>query len=109
MRLDTMPRLFKVQLQAGKPLIRHETFEGRDHLVVPVVMIVEGVLNGALVPTEELVASAEAWNGRPVPILHPQRGEEYVSANDPRVIERARRVITMVDGAVAKDERRAGE
>ena len=28
------------------------------------------------------------------------------STHDPRVIERARRVVTMVDGAVAKDERR---
>lgn len=83
-----MPKLFRIQLQASQPLIRHELFEGRDHLVVPVVMIVEGVLNGALVPTEELIASAEAWNGRPVPILHPQQGQEYVSANEPRVIER---------------------
>ena len=80
-------RMQRRTLKIQEALVRHETFEGRDHLVVPCVMIVGGVLNGAFVPVEEMRASVEAWNGRPAPILHPKQGDEYVSANDPKVIE----------------------
>lgn len=68
--------------------IRHEQFEGRDHLVVPVVMICEGVLNGALVPLAEFSRFPEAWNGLPVPVLHPEEQGQAISANRPDVIER---------------------
>ncbi len=38
-----------------------------------------------------------------------QKATFVFSTHDPRVIERARRVVTMVDGAVAKDERHRDE
>ncbi len=38
-----------------------------------------------------------------------QQATFVFSTHDPRVIERARRVVTMVDGAVAKDERHGDE
>lgn len=56
--------------------------------MVPVVMIVEGVLNGALVPASEFSRYVEAWNGQPVPVLHPEREGSPVSANSPDIIER---------------------
>lgn len=68
--------------------VRHEFFEGREHLVVPVVMICEGVLNDALVPLSEFSRYPEAWNGRPVPVMHPQQNGMPISANRPDVIER---------------------
>lgn len=54
-----------------------------DLLIVPVVMIVEGVLNGALLTLEEYSKNFLGWNGRPVVVGHPSdevSGTE-VSAN----------------------------
>lgn len=69
--------------------VRHEQYDGRDHLVVPVVAIVEGVLNEALVLEEEFGRYPEAWNGRPVPVLHPEQNGEFVSANHPDILQNA--------------------
>lgn len=74
--------------QAAPDGVRRDVFEGVEHLVVPVVMICEGVLNDALVPASEFGKYPEAWNGRPVPVLHPQENGGYISANRPDVIER---------------------
>lgn len=81
------PSTVSVQ-RANDGVTRHETLEGRDHLVVPVVMIREGVLNGALLTREEFGAFPAAWDGRPVPVLHPEDSGEPISANSPRVLER---------------------
>ena len=53
----------RIRLQAGAEL-KAQTHEGRDYLVAPVVMIVEGVVNGELVRTTTLAASVPGWNGR---------------------------------------------
>lgn len=78
---------FSAHLQ-GPDGVRHTVFEGQDTLVIPVVMIVEGVLNGSLLKQEHFGRYVEAWNGRPVPILHPERNGMPVSANQPDIIER---------------------
>lgn len=67
--------------------VRTQVFDGRAHLVMPVVLLVEGVHTGASgIPTyyspEEMMASAHLWNGIPVPVSHPEN-----SANQPDVIE----------------------
>lgn len=67
--------------------MRTAMLDGREHLVVPVVALVAGVVNGYLVTPAELQTFAAAWNGRPVPVRHPKDGNGYVSANDPRTIE----------------------
>ena len=72
----------------GADGVRRDVFEGQDHLVVPVVMIVEGVLNGAMVPQSEFGRHVEAWNGRPIPVLHPEENGAAISANRPDIIER---------------------
>lgn len=74
-------------LKASAEGIRRETLDGRPHLVVPVVMIVDGVLNGALVTQEEYGRYVEAWNGRPIPVAHPVRDGVNVSANRPDVLQ----------------------
>ena len=64
---------------------RHETFLGRDHLVVPLVMLRETVVNGGLVTMAEL--KPQGWNGVPVTIGHPNVNGQSVSANSPAVTE----------------------
>ncbi len=66
---------------------RVEMFEGREHLVVPVVALVEGVVNGAYVPADELAASLPAWNGVPFTVSHPSSRGVPISANSPQVLE----------------------
>ena len=61
--------------------------DGRDYAVVPIVALVAGVVNGELVTADELSAFVAAWNGRPVPLRHPQDANGPISANSPSVIE----------------------
>jgi len=81
---------------AGGGELRTAQFEGRKHLVVPVVALVEGVIHAANSETPELVLAEEfarapvAWNGRPVMYDHPQVDGEHVPANSPRVLEALR-------------------
>jgi len=67
-------------------------FEGRDHLVVPVVMLTEGVHKGSsgpiYYPAEEIAKFPGAWNGIPVPVYHPEEGGFPISCNSPDVLEK---------------------
>jgi len=83
----------------------------KAHLVVPVVMMVEGVHSGSRGPMlhtmEELGKFPDSWNGRPVIIHHPQINGEFVSANRPDIVDKE--VIgsvynTDVDGSKLKAE-----
>lgn len=73
-------------------IIRKEELEGRKYSVVPVVMMVEGVHEGnagkIFYSAEELSKYAQAWNGRDVPVYHPEEGGEAISANSPEVIKK---------------------
>jgi len=99
-------------LQAGIP-IRQETFEGRPHLVVPVVALVEGVHVGShgpcFYPANEIGKYVEAWNGIPLPVFHPDEYGMNVTANTPQLIEersvgRLFNVFFDSDGAKLKGE-----
>lgn len=88
-------------------LVRREMYDGRVHTVVPCVLAVAGVLNDALVSAEELARSAESWNGRDVPVLHPEdRGQPISVAESPSVLERAvgRVFFPRMDGDKLKAE-----
>ena len=65
-------------------LIRTETLEGKEYLVVPVVMMVEGVHNNLLYSGDELGMFPDAWNGKPVVVNHPVEGGSFVTANTPQ-------------------------
>ena len=71
--------------------IRIDSMDGKKHLVVPVVMMVEGVhvgSQGAILHTEEELSKwTEAWNGIPVTISHPKKEGANVSANSPDVLD----------------------
>ena len=72
--------------------IQTKNHEGKKYLIVPVVMMVEGVHSGShgavLHTAAELGRFPAAWNGIPVTIGHPQDTGGYVSANSPQIIER---------------------
>ena len=73
---------------------REETLMGRNHLVVPVVALVEMVLqsstseNPELALAEEFGANPLSWNGRPIVVNHPEIDGEKVSASLPEVVDK---------------------
>ena len=80
----------KQVLEYDVKLVVHQE---KAHLVVPVVMMVEGVHNGSQGPLlhtiEELGKFPESWNGRPVVIYHPEDEEgNPISANSPEVVDK---------------------
>ena len=83
---------FRGNFDAGVEL-RTETYLGREYLVVPVVALVEGVLQGMNADVPELALSSEfgrapqGWDGRPVVMNHPVVNGLPVSANSPAILE----------------------
>jgi hypothetical protein len=78
-----------------------QLLEGRRHLVVPMVMAVEGVISGSngplLYTQEDLRRSAISWNGRPVVVYHPDiSAASHGRAGHPEVFNR-QRVGTVFD------------
>lgn len=70
--------------------VKIKNYEGRKHMVVPVVMMVEGVHSGSkgaiYHSEEELSKNIQSWNGIPVTIGHPKNDKGYISANSPEVV-----------------------
>jgi hypothetical protein len=75
------------EIEVLASLVRRETFQGREHIVAPVVMLVEGVHRGLYYPADEIALDPHAWNGIPVTVNHPMVNGVPVSANDPGIIE----------------------
>jgi len=91
MKTNKAARGVRANLGAGNYSIRYEQHLGARHLVVPVVILAEGVhsgLSGAfLYPAAELASTAHLWNGVPVPVFHPMDGDTAVSCNQPQIME----------------------
>lgn len=70
---------------------RTQKFQGRDYIIVPCVMLTEGVHNGSngpvYYPADEIAKFPAAWNGVPVPLYHPEQDGYAISANSPDVLE----------------------
>lgn len=64
-------------------MARTEQLDGVDHLVIPVVALKEGVLNGLFYPAAEIKQFASSWNGAPITINHPILNGKDASANLP--------------------------
>lgn len=75
----------------GRP--RQRTFNGREYLVAPATLIVPGVLNGSQGPLlytqQEISKNPQSWDDVPLVLEHPQRNGEYVSAQEPGVLEKS--------------------
>ncbi len=70
---------------------RRSTFEGRDVVIASVTILVEGVHRGSAgplyYPAQTLQASAQFWNGVPLPVYHPEQNGSSISCNTPEVTE----------------------
>ena len=105
---------FLAIMRAAPEAIRHEDRDGKDHLVVPVVALVEGVLFPSNAPTPELALASEfgkepaSWDGRPVLIDHPKtESGTPISANSPEVWDDkvvGQMFNTVLDGKKLKTE-----
>lgn len=88
--------------------IQRKVVDKVTYLVVPVVMMVEGVHSGSRGAVyhsiEELGKSPESWNGIPVTIYHPQKDGNFISANSPEVPNVGRVYNAHVDGDKLKGE-----
>lgn len=77
-----------ITLQIQKDTVRTEKLDGKTYLVSPVVPIVEGVHNREFISYEELTVFPEMWDGRPLPIDHPQDSDgNPITAGSPEVME----------------------
>ena len=104
----------KYKLSTDVEVNRHysvnvRVLDGKKHLVVPVVMMTEGVhvgSHGAIYhPANELSKFASAWNGIPITIGHPLT--RTGSANDPEILESS--VVGRVFNVAFKDGALRGE
>lgn len=81
---------FTFNLKPEKAKVRHDTMYGRDHLVVPCVMMTEGVHDGShgplFYPEAEMSKDPGVWNSKPVVVYHPEQNGQGVSACDPDVL-----------------------
>lgn len=88
---DPMETLRELRLRTAGVTPRIEQLQGREHLVVPVVALMEGVIHAVnaevpeYVTPEFLAMAAESWNGRPCVLGHPTENGRQISANDPRI------------------------
>lgn len=66
--------------------VKRDKLHGRAHLVIPTVMLSEGVFQCAncerpgLYTSEEYGKILGAWNGRPICFGHPRRSDRFISA-----------------------------
>jgi hypothetical protein len=92
-KVSRVERNILVHIGGSSDSFRTESFNDVEYLVVPLVMLVEGVIQGAnasqpeFCPNSELEKSAVGWNGRPIVMNHPMIQGSYVSANSPTVLE----------------------
>lgn len=69
------------------------TLQGKEYIIVPVVALVEGVIQGMAAEGPEMAYAEEfgrypdSWNGRPIVMSHPTVDDKPVSANSPSVLE----------------------
>ncbi len=79
------------ELEVGDYVVERKEVNNRTYLVVPVIMMVEGVHNGSRGAVyhscDELRKSASDWNGKPVTISHPAINGQYVSANSESILK----------------------
>lgn len=83
--------LYQQVLSNTKATARKDTLEGRECLVVPMVMLTEGVHAGSggplFYPKDELSKTPVTWNHKPVVVYHPTLNGEGVSACEKDVLE----------------------
>lgn len=84
---------------------RYEQLEGREHVVVPMVILTEGVHVGSLgplyYPPDELEKTPQVWNHKPIVVYHPEINGNGISACQPDIINN-RKVGLMLNTSFEK-------
>jgi len=86
-----MESLLHINTKEEGYAVKRRKFNGKDYMVIPVTMMVEGVHNGnhgsIFHSIDELGKVPESWNGIPIVINHPEKDGIAISANSPEVLE----------------------
>lgn len=89
-----MNLVFNAPVENGVGKARRVTYQGRDYLAAPVVLVVPGVLPGSKGPLmyrpEDVRASVKDWQGMPLTADHPYdpMTNEHLSASHEGVLQR---------------------
>ena len=94
-----------------KPIVRNDKMQGKEWIVAPMVMMVEGVLNGnhgpIFYPFDEMSEIPAIWNHKPVVVYHPEQNGKALSACTPD--ELTVRSIGVIMNTEAKDGKLVAE
>jgi hypothetical protein len=71
----------------SQELIRNESVDGKDYIVVPTIAAKSMVMNGIFYPEEEFSNWLDTWEGIPIPVRHPKVNGQYVSARKIKIHE----------------------
>jgi len=91
MSIATQNRHLHLRGATGRP--RREMYQGREHVVVPVIALLEGVIHAInaetpeFVPYKTLAHQPERWDGAPVVLNHPAKNGVQISAKEPGVFD----------------------
>jgi hypothetical protein len=86
-------------------MVRHETFDGTPHIVMPAVLVRSQVLSDEeYLPFEEIQDSVEDWRGVPVVVHHPEKNGQFVSAKKIDVREQEKIGFVAEPRAVQDDD-----
>lgn len=84
-------KLVNITANIDYGMVRNDTLQGKEYLVVPAVMMVEGVHNGSqgsIYYSEEFLNKFPGvWNHKPAVVYHPTMNGKHVSACSREVLE----------------------
>lgn len=102
-------KIININFAASNYEARTETLNNKNYLVVPVIMMQDGVHSGSMGALYHSIAELGRpdWNNIPVVINHPKEGDNYVSAHSESVTDEERVGFirnSRVDGTQLKAE-----
>lgn len=107
------PQFERLTLNFLPASTRIEMLEDREHTVIPMVMLTEGVHNGStgalLYTAEEMQKTPEVWNHKPIVVYHPELNGQGISACDPAVVNSRKVGVMMNTSWDAKGKRLKSE
>ena len=73
----------RLATNAGMPLASRLVRREGKYVIAPGIMAIAGVMNGALLPREELPASVPMWDKVPIVLQHPRKDGAFVAFATP--------------------------
>lgn len=107
-----MTRRTTILTFASRGKHRRQQFEGKEHLVCPVVMMVEGVWNCNEGPVyyskDQLKLFCAGWNNKPIVPDHPKSEDgTYILVNNAEILEKSR--LGFLTNVIMDNNRLTGE